>query len=136
MQMYVFQPATVVTLSVSPGPGSVVSGRATFGPQNYSTTAALVVGSPNTGCSALASVTGKIVVLDRSVCSFTSQALNAQNAGAVGVLIVNNVAGPAPALGGPTRLDNLILSTGASPRRGDQAQILGSTTATMTGASS
>ncbi len=44
--------------------------------------------------------TGQIAVIDRGTCSFKTKTLNAQNAGAVGVIIVNNVAGtPAPALG-------------------------------------
>jgi hypothetical protein len=44
-------------------------------------------GAANDGCTALtngAAVAGKIVLLDRGLCAFTSQAINAQNAGAVG----------------------------------------------------
>jgi minor extracellular serine protease Vpr len=38
-------------------------------------------------------VAGKIAVVDRGVCSFTTKVRNAENAGAIGVLVVNNVAG-------------------------------------------
>jgi hypothetical protein len=48
-----------------------------------------------------AAASGKIVILDRGTCSFTVKVVNAQNAGAVGVLIANNAAGSPPGgLGG------------------------------------
>lgn len=47
------------------------------------------------------SVNGKIALVDRGVCGFTVKVLNAQNAGARGVIVVDNVAGtPPPGLGG------------------------------------
>jgi len=45
-----------------------------------------------------AAVAGKIALIDRGTCSFSLKALNAQNAGAIGVIIANNIAGAAPAL--------------------------------------
>ena len=46
-------------------------------------------------------VSGKIALVDRGVCGFTVKVKNAQNAGAIGVLIADNVAGsPPPGLGG------------------------------------
>ena len=45
-------------------------------------------------------VRGKIAMIDRGVCGFAVKAKNAQNAGAFGVVIVNNAAGGAPGLGG------------------------------------
>ncbi len=57
--------------------------------------------STSDGCEAITTnVTGKIAIVDRGNCNFTVKAVNAQNAGAVGTLIVNNVAGPAPGMGG------------------------------------
>jgi hypothetical protein len=55
------------------------------------------------GCSPLvnaAELVGRIVLIDRGTCGFPVKAKNAQNAGAAAVLIANNVAGPAPGLGG------------------------------------
>lgn len=45
-------------------------------------------------------VAGKVAIIDRGVCGFAVKAKNAQNAGAVGVIIANNAAGAAPGLGG------------------------------------
>ncbi len=45
-------------------------------------------------------VQGRLALIDRGVCGFAVKAKNAQNAGAIGVIIANNVAGPAPGLGG------------------------------------
>ncbi len=50
--------------------------------------------STTDGCSALtnaASVVGKIALIDRGTCSFVTKVKNAQNAGAIGVIIGNNV---------------------------------------------
>lgn len=58
------------------------------------------------GCGALTvndarAVNGKIALIDRGVCGFIVKVKNAQNAGAIGVLIADNVAGsPPPGLGG------------------------------------
>ena len=64
--------------------------------------------SPESGlaCTALslanaAAVNGKIALVDRGTCGFTVKAANVQAAGAVGMIVVNNVAGsPPPGLGG------------------------------------
>jgi hypothetical protein len=48
------------------------------------------------GCNALtngAQINGKIAVVYRGSCEFGIKALNAQNAGAIGVIVINNVAG-------------------------------------------
>jgi len=46
-------------------------------------------------------VAGKIALIDRGVCGFAIKTKNAQNAGAIGVLIADNAAGsPPPGLGG------------------------------------
>ena len=57
------------------------------------------------GCTAFnaantLAVNGKIALIDRGTCAFTVKAKNAQLAGAIGVIIANNVAGTAPALTG------------------------------------
>jgi subtilisin family serine protease len=48
----------------------------------------------STACGPLAtSLTGKIALISRGVCTFSTKIRNAQNAGAVAVLVANNVAG-------------------------------------------
>jgi len=64
----------------------------------------VVAGSTNglsTACSALAagSLSGKIALISRGVCTFSTKIRNAQNAGAVAVLVANNVAGDPVAMG-------------------------------------
>ena len=62
--------------------------------------------NPGQGCGPITNdVAGKIAVIDRGTgntgtCSYTIQVVNAQNAGAIAVVIVNNVAGDPVAPGG------------------------------------
>jgi len=107
-------PQAVVTTSGLPVnvSGTYAAGIATFG-------AALTIGGvtadlmpvieqgvgTGAGCAAFnaantLAVNGKIALIDRGVCTFATKAKNAQNAGAIGVIIGNNTAGPAPSLTG------------------------------------
>jgi hypothetical protein len=106
--------ATLVNLPklklASPGPG--VSGLYDYGtaasigpsPNNLGAFGKLAFGGNGLGCTAAggvpASVAGKVAVISRGTCTFAEKAKNAQNSGAVGVIIANNAAGAAPALGG------------------------------------
>lgn len=78
-------------------------GTASFGPQDFDVNGSVVVGVDSTGvnttdgCEALANnVTGKLVLVDRGNCTFRRKTLNVQNAGGIGVIIVNNVVNPTP----------------------------------------
>ena len=76
--------------------GPLMPASGTLGPLATLTTQA---GETGPGCEAFdaantAAVRGKVVVISRGVCSFAIKVKNAQNAGAVGVLLANNVAGP------------------------------------------
>jgi hypothetical protein len=60
------------------------------------------VGGTGPGCDAFnavnqMAVNGKIALIDRGICAFTVKVKNAQNAGAIGVIIADNVAGSPPA---------------------------------------
>lgn len=114
--------AAVATLGATPGirvatPVPNVSGfydygTASFGPpvangQVLGTLANIAAydAAVGAGCTAFsaadtAAVTGKVAIIDRGVCGFAVKAKNAQNAGAIGVIIANNAAGAAPGLGG------------------------------------
>jgi len=90
--------------------GNYDVGEASFGPKikKKGVTGDLVLvndGSvkPTFGCLPLLNggdVSGKIAVIDRGDCLFTEKVKNAQDAGARGVIIVHNEAGPPPGLGG------------------------------------
>ncbi|HKW13619.1 MAG TPA: PA domain-containing protein [Candidatus Krumholzibacteria bacterium] len=87
---------------------SYLLGLANFGPPTFSVTGNCVLAddgvAPNSdACSALVNggaINGNIAVIDRGTCTFVSKALLAQGSGAIAVIILNNAAGPAPALGG------------------------------------
>ncbi len=80
------------------------SGSAAFGAKSFDLTNTLVLAldaaeptGPTTtdGCTAFTNagaVAGKIAAIDRGTCTFLVKAKNAQNAGAAGMLILNNVA--------------------------------------------
>lgn len=62
----------------------------------------IVKAAPFDGCGALTNagaMNGKIALIQRGSCEFGTKALNAQNAGAVAVIIVNNVPGAAVGMG-------------------------------------
>ncbi len=95
--------ATPVTVSGGP---TVPASAGSFATVTADLTAPLdvVAGSVNNvsdACSALApgSLTGKIALLSRGTCAFSVKIRNAQAAGAVAVLMQNNVAGDAIAMG-------------------------------------
>jgi hypothetical protein len=79
--------------------GLKAAGTAAFGPQTFSTgpapVAGVALGSVSAACSALAagSLAGKIAFIDRGSCNFAVQAKNAENAGAMAVIIGNNTGG-------------------------------------------
>jgi minor extracellular serine protease Vpr len=71
--------------------GAVVGDFENFDPP---ISAAYTTTTPADGCTAITNtVSGRIALIDRGACSFTTKVRNAQSAGAVGVLIVNSVAG-------------------------------------------
>ena len=53
----------------------------------------------NTACSALSGVSGDIALISRGTCTFSTKIRNAQNAGAVAVIVGNNVGGDPIAMG-------------------------------------
>jgi PA domain-containing protein/flagellar hook capping protein FlgD len=93
------------------GSGSVDANASGFGPALTSggVTGQAVVANDGTGttsdaCEAIVgSMAGQIAVIDRGTCTFVVKVKNAQNAGAIGAIIVNNTAGPlAPGGSDPT----------------------------------
>ena len=99
MQMYLWSgagPTHEVKVN-TPVSKSYTAAPAVFGPALSTTgmTGDVLTTSPADGCTALAAgaLTGKLALIDRGTCAFTIKVKNAQNAGATGVIIANNVAG-------------------------------------------
>jgi hypothetical protein len=97
----------LVTFNTPASLGNTRVGTAAFGPALSSPgiTGDVVLahsGAATDGCAAVTdNVTGKIALMDRGVCGFVVKVRNAQLAGAIAVLIADNVAGSPPAgLGG------------------------------------
>lgn len=66
-----------------------------FGPLDPPTDGDLIVATPLDACSPVAEdMTGKIALIQRGSCDFTVKVRNAENAGAIGALVFNNVDGP------------------------------------------
>jgi extracellular elastinolytic metalloproteinase len=115
MQMYLWTNnsgvSNLLTVNSPSGiAGSYSAAEATFGPGVSTTpiTADLVLWIDGTapaddGCETAtngAAISGKIAVIYRGSCNFVTKVANAQTAGAVAVIMINNAAGAAFAMGG------------------------------------
>ena len=111
MQMFLWTGGTSTAcsfLNVNSPPavaGLKAIGTASYNPTTaFNITANIVlandgVGTTSDGCTAFtnaAAIAGKIALIDRGTCSFFIKTQNAQAAGAVGVIIADNVAGTNP----------------------------------------
>ncbi|MEX2646748.1 MAG: PA domain-containing protein [Gaiellaceae bacterium] len=98
----------LVTVDSGPAAGTYGASAAAFGPELDVTgvpgdLAVVDDGSaqPTLGCNALVGFpAGAIAIVDRGACEFGLKALNAQNAGAVAVIVVNSAPGPPITMGG------------------------------------
>lgn len=92
-------PFTATTAAGSVSGGAALGDFKAFGKVNN---VAYVKAQPAEGCQAITNasdVRRKIAIIDRGTCTFTTKVRNAQDAGAVGVLVVNNSAGDPTAMG-------------------------------------
>jgi len=107
------KPVPQIKVTGPVGAGSYDANPATFGTPapasgNWGTMAAYKTqaGETGPGCdpfTATNPVAGKVVLIPRGTCAFAIKAKNAQNAGAIGVVLSNNAAGPlAPGGADPT----------------------------------
>ncbi|ABF87161.1 peptidase, M36 (fungalysin) family [Myxococcus xanthus DK 1622] len=102
MQMYVFDgmPLLQVTAPASLA-RAYVNGDSRFGAQEYTLDGPVQVLAPTgrtLGCTPFEAGTfaGHVALLDRGACDFVTKALNAQDAGAIAVLVANTNAGEGP----------------------------------------
>jgi hypothetical protein len=125
------------------------TGTAGFGAQSYNVTGNTVLvddgviapgpppGTFTDGCESpyvnAGAVSGNIAVIDRGSCTFVIKAGIAQAAGAIAVIVVNNAAGPAPALGGtdPTIVIPVVSLSQADGNALKAAMLLGPVNVTL-----
>jgi extracellular elastinolytic metalloproteinase len=119
MQMYLFK-SSIVTVQVN-SPASIAAGytavEGAMSTANMLTTAVTgnvifyndnASGTTHDACTPAANpaaLAGKIALINRNTCNFTVKVKNAQNAGAIAVLVVNNIPGAPGVMGGA---DNTI----------------------------
>ncbi|HEY8212352.1 MAG TPA: M36 family metallopeptidase [Myxococcaceae bacterium] len=117
MQMYVWTGPSSWSLTLAPG-GAVASGAADYGPQTFNKTGTVVLaddgstagagGTTSDGCQPLVNdVTGQIALVGRGPCNFKTQTLNAENAGAIAVLLADSVPATIP----PRLIDTPTVTT-------------------------
>ncbi len=94
--------STVLSANVTNAPPTVSTGSSTFamntaafGVPLTTPLTGILANAPSNGCAAFTPglFAGKIALIQRGTCAFTVKAKNAQDAGAIGVILYNNVAG-------------------------------------------
>jgi len=82
------------------------------------------------GCTSVdPAASGKLAIIDRGTCSFSQKVANAKDAGAVGVLMINNVAGDPIAMGRTAGFDDDLPAVMISKDDGAALRASGATTA-------
>ena len=117
MQMYVFN-MTGYRVTVNSPAGIAGNKRAAgayFGLSTFNTTGDVVlvndgVGNPSDACQPIVnSLSGKIALIDRSTCDFGAQVCAAQTAGAIGAILVDNVAEDPFQIGGTSTCGSVTI---------------------------
>lgn len=102
MQMYLWNGSKSLTINQPFSlQGNYGFEKAGFGPVTFNVSGNVVLvndgsSSPSLGCDSLingAEIDGNIALVDRGTCEFSLKCLRAQNAGAVAVIVCNNVTG-------------------------------------------
>jgi subtilisin family serine protease len=84
------------------------------------------------GCASVAAgASGKLAIIDRGTCTFSQKVANAKEAGAVGVLIVNNVAGDPVAMARTEGFDDDLPAVMIGLNDGAALRASGATTASV-----
>jgi len=129
MQLYIYNGVPMLQVNAPASlAGNIENGRAVFGAQVFDVAGDVKILNPagtTPGCTAFpaGTFTGKIALLDRGGgCVFSIKAYNAQNAGAVAVIIANNVANqPAPILATGTNAELVTLPVLSAPKEAADA---------------
>ncbi|MBK9399996.1 MAG: HYR domain-containing protein [Bacteroidetes bacterium] len=122
----------------APTPQQFPVGVAVFGPNVFENPVAgdfVYFSNPDLGCDPYPPglFAGKVALIDRGTCSFEQKVYNAQTAGAVGVVIVNNIPGPPVNMGAANIYAITIPVVMVSDADGLTIKNMLSTPATVTG---
>ena len=120
MQMYTWNgtsgPTTITISAPASLAGDYPNIGAVFGAGTYDVTkslAAALSGTATDACTAItngAALVGKLALIDRGTCNFDAKVKAAQDAGAVGVVVVNDDRTPPGAMGGATPAVDAVLT--------------------------
>jgi len=105
MQMFLWTFLSNAEITIA-GVNNIETRAASFGPEEYDVTGVMSLVDDQTatigdGCESIVTdLTNKIAIIDRGDCNFTVKVKNAQDQGAVGVIMVNNVSGDPIVQGG------------------------------------
>ena len=97
MQMFIWNTLNTAAINID-GINNINAGSGAFGPTEFDVTGIMSLVNDATnpigdGCETITTVlTTQIAIIDRGSCNFTVKVKNAQNAGAIGAIIANNVA--------------------------------------------
>ncbi len=115
MQVFLWTGLDEHSLTLQPSGRTPANGVAAYGVNTFDASGELVLADDGAGdnphdlCEPLVNdVTGKIVLVDRGICTFESKALKIQNAGGVGMMLANNTANTPPTLGDDATLTEPI----------------------------
>jgi minor extracellular serine protease Vpr len=114
------------------GAGTAAGATGDFDPLNGGTFG--IVDTGGTGCTAAAitqTLTGKIALINRGVCTFSEKVAAAKAKGAIGVIVINNVAGDPTAMGLTEGFDDDIPAVMISKNDGAALRASGATTVTV-----
>lgn len=104
MQMFVYYHEGDAQLEVSsPAMGPYQAQGAAFGPKSFDVSGNLADMAPLDGCDTAtnaAALAGKIALIDRGTCNFSVKVANAEAAGAIGAIVINNKDAGLPSMGG------------------------------------
>lgn len=135
MQIFVWSPASSSALEATPG-GLLPSRPAAFGPSTFTVSGPLVAVNDGTadamdGCQTITqNLTGQIALARRGGCSFVQKAEALSAAGAIGIVIADNVEGTPPIMDGASTVAGPTLST-TMAAGDDLIQALGEGTVTV-----
>lgn len=131
MEMYLWTAPGEAWIDVQPLGQKIAAGAAWFGPKNFDFAGAMVVvddgqGETSDGCEPpMNDVVARVALVDRGGCSFEAKVANAESAGAIGVIVANNVDSDEPLLLGvdPNIVDPAIPALGITKVDGETLKV-------------